>query len=88
VTNRLCVAGRRFPEAGDSHREALRADPDHAEARLGLGGALIMLDRPAEALAQYDEVLRHHPDLQAAALQREAARAATRPALATQPTAQ
>ncbi|MFN3487062.1 MAG: tetratricopeptide repeat protein, partial [Planctomycetota bacterium] len=43
----------RFDEAEAFYRRALTADPDHYEARLGLGNCLLLRHRPEEALAEY-----------------------------------
>lgn len=43
----------RFDEAEMFYRRALEADPDHYEARLGLGNCLLLRHRPEEALAEY-----------------------------------
>lgn len=49
-----------------SLRRALEIQPDDKEARLLLGRALIGLDRPAEAAAEYERVLERDPrDLRA-----------------------
>ena len=55
------MAGR-LAEAEDLLREAVRAQPDNAEAHGNLGNVLLMQERAAEAFREYEEVLRLKPD--------------------------
>lgn len=55
------MAGR-MAEAEALLREAVAAQPDNAEAHGNLGNALLMQERVAEALREYEEVLRLKPD--------------------------
>jgi tetratricopeptide (TPR) repeat protein len=57
------------------YREAVRLDPDSAEAHYGLGNALMVLGRFAEAAACYEHTLRARPDHAEAHNNRAVARA-------------
>jgi tetratricopeptide (TPR) repeat protein len=48
--------------AAGEYREALRLQPDYPEARFALGNLLARTGRLSEAIAEYQEILRTHPD--------------------------
>jgi hypothetical protein len=50
-----------FAEAAEHFRRALGAEPEHREARVGLGNCLLALRRPEEALAEYRKALEADP---------------------------
>jgi len=52
----------RFPEAIDHYEQALRIQPDDAEAHCNLGLALEKLGRTQEAISHYEQALRIKPD--------------------------
>jgi tetratricopeptide (TPR) repeat protein len=56
----LFQAGR-IPEAIAHYREALRLQPDFAEARYNLGTALLRTNQVAPAIAEYEAALRLQP---------------------------
>jgi tetratricopeptide (TPR) repeat protein len=45
---------RRWPEAAQAFQKVLEVDPHRDEVRLGLGACLLHLNRPEEALANFD----------------------------------
>jgi tetratricopeptide (TPR) repeat protein len=51
----------RFDEALESHREAVRIDPEHGRANALLGQALVMSHRPLEARPYLEVALREQP---------------------------
>ncbi len=51
-----------LPEALASFQEALRLDPDNADAHANLGNVFLVQGRIAEAIAQYEEALRLRPN--------------------------
>jgi protein O-mannosyl-transferase len=51
----------RLPEAIARYREALRLEPDFAEARYNLGTALLQTNQVAPAIAEYEAALRLRP---------------------------
>jgi tetratricopeptide (TPR) repeat protein len=51
----------RVPEAIARYREALRLEPDFAEARYNLGTALLQSNQVAPAIAEYEAALRLRP---------------------------
>ena len=55
------IATGNAPAAAAKCREALRLDPDLAEAHAALGRALERMGKDAEALAAYEEALRRDP---------------------------
>ena len=57
---------QRTAEAGAAYREALRLDGMDALARMGLGELKIAMERPEEALRDYELALRRKPALVAA----------------------
>jgi tetratricopeptide (TPR) repeat protein len=57
----LAVA-HRYQDAADTYRQAIARWPSRVEGYGGLAAALIDLDRPAEALQQYDAALRIDPN--------------------------
>jgi tetratricopeptide (TPR) repeat protein len=57
----LFHAGK-LQEAVDHDEEALRINPDYAEANNNLGGALMKQDRLEEAIAHFQQALRTRPD--------------------------
>ena len=52
----------RIPEAIEHLEQALRINPDYADARCNLGAALGRAGRIPEAIAQYEQALRIEPD--------------------------
>ena len=52
----------------EENRKAVAMDPDNLNARLSYAGALAGLNRPAEAIVQYEELLKRNPGDQASAL--------------------
>jgi tetratricopeptide (TPR) repeat protein len=51
-----------WQEALASFKEALRLDPDNADAHANLGNVLLMQGQIKEAIAQYEEALRIRPN--------------------------
>jgi tetratricopeptide (TPR) repeat protein len=51
----------RTSEAIAEYKEALRLDPDYAEAHNNLGSALLLTGRTAEAIHEYEQALRSNP---------------------------
>ena len=52
----------RLPEAASHYEQALRLDPDIAEAHNNLGSVLLQLGRIDEAAPQFEAALRLRPD--------------------------
>jgi cytochrome c-type biogenesis protein CcmH/NrfG len=53
---------KRYAEAVEAYKEAIRLEPDNASAHMGLGGAYRGLDRDAEAVEAFKEAIRLEPD--------------------------
>ena len=51
----------RVPEAIGHYEQALRVEPQYAEARNNLGNALALTGRVGEAIEQYREAIRLRP---------------------------
>ena len=64
----LLLSQGQAAEAIPHYREALRLDPDLAQAHNGLGGALATARPDDQAMAEYNEALRLKPDLPTAHL--------------------
>jgi Tfp pilus assembly protein PilF len=52
----------KVPEAIEHYQQALRIDPDYAEAHHNLGGALLRVGKPKEAIGHFQEAVRTKPD--------------------------
>ena len=57
----LVLTGR-TSEAINHFKQALRIDPDYAEAYNNMGNALFLTGRTSEAIAQYKQALQSYPD--------------------------
>ncbi len=57
----LCGKSALFDDAIASYREALRIDPELAEAHLNLGNTLRGLNQPEEAIASFRRALELRP---------------------------
>jgi len=55
-----------YDSAYVNYKRALRANPEHAEALLGLGNTFSELGNPDSALIMYDQALAANPDMDAA----------------------
>jgi len=62
----ILIRQGRFDEARIHLQEALRLQPDHADAHANLGNVFAYQQRYDEAIAQYQQALRLNPDLFAA----------------------
>ncbi len=79
LANELFLIGEDLPRAEQAYRAAIRADPDHVDARVNLAITLVRLARPDDAQALVNEVRRlapRHPSLPSLDKQIQEARAA------------
>jgi tetratricopeptide (TPR) repeat protein len=79
LANELFLIGEDLPRAEQAYRAAIRAEPDHVDARVNLAITLVRLARPNDAQTLVNEVRRlapRHPSLPSLDKQIQEARAA------------